>query len=143
MYKEQPNGNPPTVRGYHSFDTLAQKCYVIGGRTGSDLLLSGDQFLCVYDAASNQWLPPVHLSNMPTPRSSHRSLVVSSNQLLICGGTAKRKKRLDDTQVLRLGSRGVSWSQLCIPALPSGLQTMWPKYQPQLFCSVGTAGLFD
>ena len=121
VYKEQATGEPPTVRGYHSFDALAQKCYVTGGRSRGNLLVDKDQFVCIYDAAAKQWLPPAHLPDTPTSRSSHGSLVVSRNQLLICGGTATHKQRLDDTHVLKIGSKGVSWSQLCIPPLPAGL----------------------
>ena len=121
VYKEQATGEAPTVRGYHSFDALAQKCYVTGGRSRGNLLVDKDQFVCIYDAATKQWLPPAHLPDTPTSRSSHGSLVVSRNQLLICGGTATHKQRLDDTHVLKIGSKGVSWSQLCIPPLPAGL----------------------
>lgn len=123
FYKEQPRGIPPTVRGYHSFDALAQRCFVIGGRTTSETLLVGDQFLHEYDAAAKQWLAPKLLPHTPVSRSNHSSVVVSSNQLLICGGAGGggRRKRMDDTQVLRLGSRGLSWSRLPIPPLPTGL----------------------
>ncbi|KAL3154078.1 hypothetical protein ABBQ32_013617 [Trebouxia sp. C0010 RCD-2024] len=122
FYKEQPRGIPPTVRGYHSFDALAQRCFVIGGRTTSETLLVGDQFLHEYDAAAKQWLAPKLLPHTPVSRSNHSSVVVSSNQLLICGGAGGggRRKRMDDTQVLRLGSRGLSWSRLPIPPLPTG-----------------------
>lgn len=125
VYQEQPRGIPPTVRGYHSFDTLAERCFVIGGRTTQEALLVGNQFVCEYDAAAKQWLPPALLPNAPIPRSSHRSAVVSSNQILICGGSGrgKHRKRMDDTQVLRVGSKGLSWSRLPIPPLAKGLPT--------------------
>lgn len=123
MYKEQATGQPPTVRGYHSFDALAHKCCVVGGRRGGDLLMDKEQFVRVYDAAAKQWLPPVHLPNLPTPRTSHGSLVVSRNQLLICGGTASFKQRLDDTHVLKAESKRMSWSRVRIPPLPTGLRS--------------------
>ena len=122
VVKLDPAGNLPTVRGYHSFHTMGQRCYVVGGRTTSELLLMGDQFVGVYDAATNQWVESVLGSNpSPTPRSSHRGIALSSNQILICGGTGRHKKRLRDTQVLRLGSNGVlTWSHTCVPSLGSG-----------------------
>lgn len=125
IYQEQPRGIPPTVRGYHSCNALAQRCIVIGGRTTSQRLLVGDQFLHEYDAAAKQWLAPVLLPNTPIARSGHSSVVVSSNQLLICGGAGigKHNKRMDDTQVLRLGAKGLSWSRLSIPPLPTGVPT--------------------
>lgn len=123
VYKEQAAGQPPTVRGYHSFDALAHKCCVVGGRRGGELLMDKEQFVCVYDAAAKQWLPPVHLPNLPTPRTSHGSLVVSRNQLLICGGTASYKQRLDNTHVLKIESKRMSWSRVRIPPLPTGLRS--------------------
>ena len=122
VYKEQATGEAPTVRGYHSFDALAQKCYVIGGRSRGNLLVDREQFVCVYDAATKHWLPHAHVTDSPTSRSSHGSLAVSRNQLLICGGTATHKQRLDDTHVLKVGAKGISWSQLRIPPLPTGLK---------------------
>lgn len=129
VYQEQATGEPPTVRAYHSFDALAQKCYVIGGRSRGNLLVDKDQFVCVYDAATKQWLPSTHLPNPPISRSSHGSLAVSRNQLLICGGTATHKQRLDDTHVLKIGSKGMSWSRLCIPPLPTGLKSLSALHQ--------------
>lgn len=122
VFKLDPAGDLPTVRGYHSFHTMGHRCYVVGGRTTSEALLMGDDFVSVYDAAANEWVKPVLPgSPTPTPRSSHRGIALGSNQILICGGTGRHKKRLTDTQVLRLGSNGsLSWSRSCIPPLASG-----------------------
>lgn len=121
--KVKSSGDAPTVRGYHSFHIMGKRCYVIGGRTASETLLTDDDFLCIYDAVANAWVKQAALPNTPAPRSSHRGVALGSNQLVICGGAGKTKKRLEGTHVLRLSSKGtLAWSCLNIPPLPIGMQ---------------------
>ena len=100
---------------------MGDSCYAVGGRTTKDVLLTGEHFVCIYDAAANQWMKPAKLRNSPTPRTSHTSVVVGSNQLVICGGVAKHKHRLNDSQVLSTRADGcLAWSQPALSPFTSG-----------------------
>ncbi len=117
----QPKGTPPTARAYHSFNAIGHKCYVVGGRTSGDNLLVGDQLLCVYEVATNQWVSPGAVSGSLNPRSSHKGVVVGGNQLVICGGAGTRKLRMDDTYVLKQCSKGqLSWRRLAVTPFQTG-----------------------
>jgi len=102
----QPHGPLPTARAYHTFNTMGNKCFVVGGRTTQNTLLTRDELLCMYDVATNQWVSPGPVSGTFPARSSHRGIVIGGNQLVICGGTGQGKVRMNDTSVLKQASNG-------------------------------------
>ncbi|KAA6419371.1 MAG: hypothetical protein FRX49_10630 [Trebouxia sp. A1-2] len=117
----QPHGSLPTARAYHTFNTMGNKCFVVGGRTTQNTLLAGDQLLCMYDAATNQWMSPGPVSGSFPARSSHRGVVIGGNQLVICGGTGQGKLRMNDTSVLKQASKGhLSWRCLSVSPFQPG-----------------------
>ncbi|KAL0017887.1 hypothetical protein WJX77_010733 [Trebouxia sp. C0004] len=117
----QPHGTLPTARAYHTFNTMGNKCFVVGGRTTQNTLLAGDQLLCMYDVATNQWMPPGSVSGSFPIRSSHRGIVIGGNQLVICGGAGQGKLRMNDTSVLKQGSHGhLSWRRLSVSPFQPG-----------------------
>lgn len=122
MEQVQPQGTPPTARAYHTFNTMGDKCFVVGGRTTQSTLLARDQVLCMYDVTNKQWVSPGSVSGSFPARSSHRGIVVGGNQLVICGGAGQGKLRMNDSSVLKQGSNGhLSWRRLSVsPFQPGG-----------------------
>jgi len=118
----QPHGTLPTARAYHTFNTMGNNCFVVGGRTTQNTLLAGDHLVCMYDVATNQWMSPGPVSGTFPARSSHRGIVIGGNQLVICGGTGQGKLRMNDTSVLKQASNGqLSWRRLSVsPFQPGG-----------------------
>ena len=100
---------------------MGNNCYVVGGRTSQETLLVGEDFLCVYDVIANRWELPGAVTGSLVPRSSHKGIVTGGNQLIICGGAGKAKLRMDDTYVLKLGSKGqLSWRRVQVAPFTTG-----------------------
>ncbi|DBA99644.1 TPA: hypothetical protein ACH3X3_012208 [Trebouxia sp. C0006] len=117
----QPHGPLPTARAYHTFNTMGNKCFVVGGRTTQNTLLARDELLCMYDVATNQWVSPGPVSGTFPARSSHRGIVIGGNQLVICGGTGQGKVRMNDTSVLKQASNGqLSWRRPSVSPFQPG-----------------------
>ena len=97
----EPQGVPPTIRAYHSFSILGNRCYVIGGRTSNETLIVGDEIVRVYDVATHQWTADIASGSFST-RSNHKAVEVSRDQLVITGGTGKLKSKMADTQIQKV-----------------------------------------
>ena len=122
MEQVQPLGTLPTARAYHTFNTMGNKCFVVGGRTTQNTLLTRDELLCMYDVATNQWMSPGAVAGTFSARSSHRGIVIGGNQLVICGGTGQGKVRMNDTSVLKQASNGqLSWRRPSVSPFQPGV----------------------
>ena len=52
---------------------MANRCYVLGGRTSDSTLVKDKEFVACFDVASSQWVPIAGIRGLaPRPRSSHR-----------------------------------------------------------------------
>ena len=67
------SGVAPEARGYHSFHTVEDCCYVVGGRGGNQLPVPQEQFVACFHAKQSQWLPVQEIKGQaPPPVSSVR-----------------------------------------------------------------------
>ena len=67
------SGVAPEARGYHSFHTVGDCCYVVGGRGGNQLPVPQEQFVACFHAKQSQWLPVQEIKGQaPPPVSSVR-----------------------------------------------------------------------
>ena len=136
MEQVQPLGTLPTARAYHTFNTMGNKCFVVGGRTTQNTLLMRDELLCMYDVATNQWMSPGAVAGTFSARSSHRGIVIGGNQLVICGGTGQGKVRMNDTSVLKQASNGqLSWRRLSVSPFQPGVTPLADcQHEDMCFC---------
>lgn len=141
----------PSPRGYHTFTTLGQRCYIIGGRTEDQEMVRGKEMVAVYDPSSNTWLLPHNIAGPPPAlRSSHRA-VAYGDCIVMYGGVseaaalpaaeaataggkqghqaqrhAHSSQRLDDLQALHVQPRGkLNWT-----CLDPGNEALAPGTKP-------------
>ncbi|KAK3284823.1 hypothetical protein CYMTET_7546, partial [Cymbomonas tetramitiformis] len=106
------SGVSPHPRGYHTFCCIQQRCFVIGGRAGSNRLIEKQDLIGVYDPGGNRW-ENVLCSGTPPPhaRSSEAFAAVEGATGDGCvvmhgGAAARRSNKLHDIHFLYVNPQG-------------------------------------
>ncbi|BDA40842.1 probable Kelch repeat-containing protein 2 at N-terminal half [Coccomyxa sp. Obi] len=104
-------GVPPAPRGYHAFVRVGDCCYAVGGRGGTHLPISREQYLACYRVTDSQWLPIGSVqSEGPPPVSSIRGAALE-DRIILFGGCDHKKQRFNKVWTLHCGIK-LQWSTL-------------------------------
>jgi hypothetical protein len=92
-------------------NAIGDRLYIFGGRNTAGIVGDDDSsLLVVYDVIANHWLRPPVSGKAPSPRSSHRT-VVMGNRIILYGG-ASAGAGVDCVSGAGRGVRSSSWCSL-------------------------------
>lgn len=79
---------PPTPRAWHTMNAIGDRLYIFGGRNAAGIVGVDDpSLLIVYDVVANHWVRVTAAGKAPSPRSSHRTVVLG-NRIILYGGAS-------------------------------------------------------
>ena len=93
------SGQSPNARGYHTWNTLGSRCYLIGGRVELGCI-KGRQKVAVLDLDTNTWTLPFDGGGGgdlgPVARSSHRA--VSLRDRIVIHGERREEEEEEEEE---------------------------------------------
>eukprot|EP01018_Ginkgo_biloba_P037843 Gb_11255 [translate_table: standard] len=100
-----PGGAVPCARGYHTLTTIGAYAVLFGGK--NDVGIVKEDYLSIFDVATNEWAIPKVQGQAPIPRSNHAATLMDNDLIIIHGGR-HGALRLSDTCVLQVPRSPVS-----------------------------------